>query len=207
MGQLGWTFDPSDPVYEEGRRERGARECPGFPAGKYATVVVDPPWPMWCTNSGMEKVHETAHNKLKYKGMALSEIASLPVPELYADDTFVYLWAIQKHLPAAMEILRGWAAEYRYTMVWIKDGGYQAWGQPQNNCEFVVVGRYGRPKLLDTKRSKMVFYAPRTGHSRKPDAFYDFLRRVSPGPRIDLFARREIEGFDGWGDEYPGKHG
>ena len=38
-------------------------------------------------------------------------------------------------------------------------------------------------------------------HSRKPDEFYDLVREVSPGPRIDVFSREKREGFDQWGNE------
>ena len=38
-------------------------------------------------------------------------------------------------------------------------------------------------------------------HSRKPDEFYDLVRRASPGPRIDIFSREKRDGFDQYGHE------
>ena len=37
----------------------------------------------------------------------------------------------------------------------------------------------------------------------KPDEFYNLIREMSPEPRIDVFSRRIIAGFDCWGDESP----
>lgn len=38
-------------------------------------------------------------------------------------------------------------------------------------------------------------------HSAKPDGALDLIERASPGPRVELFARRERLGWDTWGDE------
>jgi N6-adenosine-specific RNA methylase IME4 len=55
--------------------------------------------------------------------------------------------------------------------------------------------------FIDTKDFPCCFEAPRREHSRKPEKFYDLIRRVTGGSRIDLFAREEHEGFARYGNE------
>jgi N6-adenosine-specific RNA methylase IME4 len=38
-------------------------------------------------------------------------------------------------------------------------------------------------------------------HSAKPDGFLDVVEQVSPGPYLELFARRARFGWDYYGDE------
>lgn len=45
------------------------------------------------------------------------------------------------------------------------------------------------------------YTAPRGDHSAKPDLFLDLIERMSPPPRLELFARRQRLGWDTWGDE------
>jgi len=45
------------------------------------------------------------------------------------------------------------------------------------------------------------FQWPRGKHSQKPEAFQDMVERVSVGPYLELFARRQRVGWDVWGDE------
>ena len=45
------------------------------------------------------------------------------------------------------------------------------------------------------------FEGARREYSRKPDEFYDTIRRVTDGRRIDMFSREAREGFDQYGDE------
>ena len=45
------------------------------------------------------------------------------------------------------------------------------------------------------------FVWPRAEHSRKPDAFYDLVEQVSPGPYLEMFSRRSRLGWDTWGNE------
>jgi N6-adenosine-specific RNA methylase IME4 len=42
---------------------------------------------------------------------------------------------------------------------------------------------------------------PRGKHSAKPEAFLDLVEQMSPGPYLEMFARRNRLGWDTWGNE------
>lgn len=177
------------------QREQLITAPPELPENQYRTIVIDPPWPM-------EKIErEVRPNQagFDYPTMSIKEIKKMDLP--IADDAFVFLWTTQKFLPSAFQIMEAWGLKYRFTMVWHKNGGIQPYNSAQFNCEFVLVGSKGNPIFADLKAFKTAFNAPRQGHSIKPDEFYELIERVTLSPRLDMFARREIEGFDVWGNE------
>ena len=182
---------------EENREQRNLliENPPELPQGQYRTIVIDPPWPM-------EKIErEVRPNQagFDYPTMSIEKISAMNIP--VADNAFVFLWTTQKFLPSAFQILHAWELKYRFTMVWHKNGGIQPYNCAQFNCEFVLVGSKGNPIFADLKAFKTAFNAPRQEHSVKPDAFYELVNRVALAPRLDMFSRREIEGFDVWGNE------
>jgi len=73
-----------------------------------------------------------------------------------------------------------------------KGGGPQPPNSPQFNAEFVVDAKRGNPKFIDRKRFAVCFDGPRREHSRKPDEFYDLVKRVTRGPRVDMFSRSRV---------------
>jgi N6-adenosine-specific RNA methylase IME4 len=165
------------------------------PDGKYRTIVIDPPWEM-------EKIQrDLAPNQVDfdYPTMSLDDIKNFDIPA--HEECHLWLWTTQKYLPDAYDVLKAWDFKYLVTFVWHKNGGFQPVGLPQYNCEFVLLARKGGQPFLDTKQFFTCFNAPRREHSRKPDEFYDLVKRVSPEPRIDIFSREEREGYDVWGVE------
>jgi len=170
--------------------------------GRYRTIVVDPPWPI-------EEIQLRARSDEKptpYPTLSLEAIKKgtgrIPVKR-FADSKgcHIFLWTTQKYLSVAFEILRCWGFRHIFTMVWHKNAGMQPFNLPQYNCEFILFGRKGGLQFNNTKQFQTCFSALRREHSRKPDEFYELVRRVSPAPRLDMFSRERRDGFDQYGNE------
>ena len=169
-----------------------------LPTGKYRTIIIDPPWEVQM----IERDDRPNQTKFDYPTMLTEQIIELPIKDLCNESgSHIYLWTTQKYLPIAFEILDHWNIKYICTMVWHKSGGFQPFNLPQYNCEFVLFGRTGNLDFLTTKDFPCCFNGERQGHSIKPDRFYEIVQRVSPGPRLDMFARKQRDGFTVWGNE------
>lgn len=181
----------------EWKREEAAKTP--APEGKYKCIVIDPPWPV---HKIEREVRPNQKAPLDYPTMTLAEIAALPLPDLAFDDgCHLYLWTTQKFLPAAIGLIAQWGFNYQCLMTWVKPTGMTPYSW-MYNTEHVVFARRGNLPL-ERNGLKLAFDAPATGHSIKPDAFYERVMVASPGPRLDMFARRQREGFAVWGNEVP----
>jgi N6-adenosine-specific RNA methylase IME4/predicted transcriptional regulator len=166
---------------------------------RYGTIVIDPPWPM----KKIEREVRPNQVEFDYPTMDYEQLRAFrsTFQDFTADDCHVFMWTTQKFLPMALRLFEDYGVKYVLTMVWHKPGGFQPIGLPQYNCEFVLYGRIGSPDFSDTKAFNCCFNAPRAEHSRKPDAFYDLVRRVTAGERLDIFSREARDGFDQFGNE------
>lgn len=174
------------------------REAVPPPEGRYRTLVIDPPWPMAKIDRD-ERPRQAG--VLDYPTMRIDEIAALPIPDLVDPaGAHVYLWVTHKMLPAGLTLLEGWGCRYECQLTWVKPTGITPYSW-MYNTEHVLFARAGQGLDIERKGLKLGFDAPALGHSTKPDRFYEMVRSASPGPRLEMFARRARPDFDSWGNE------
>jgi len=160
---------------------------------KYATILADPPWDV------QQKGHYGAINH--YNLMSLERIKAMPIADLCEENAHCWLWVTAATLEHGYEVLRKWGFTPRSIFVWLKPR--LGLGVYLRNCaEFVLLGTKGKAPIQFNAQMNWGFY-PLQGHSHKPEEFHKIVERCSPGPYLELFARRRQPGWDVWGLEAP----
>jgi N6-adenosine-specific RNA methylase IME4 len=153
--------------------------------------------------AGGPAYEERRRTPLGYPQMTVDEISALPVVDLAAPDAHLYLWTTNRYLRQAFGVAEAWGFRPAQTLVWAKTpmgiGPGGTWAQ---STEYVLFCRRGSLKALRRWDSSW-FPWKRMGkaHSRKPEAFLDMVEQTSPGPYLEIFARRARLGWDTWGNQ------
>lgn len=163
---------------------------------KYQVIVVDPPWEI------KKIIRKVRPNQvaMDYPTMSYSQLSDMRIQDIADDNAVCFLWTIQKWLPKAFDLLERWGFKYQRTLTWDKGNGMSLFGF-HNRSEFVLFGYKGKLEMYPKRKTiPTVFSAKSPYHSAKPDEFYSMVE-VFGEPRIDLFARKERDGWDVWGNE------
>lgn len=170
---------------------------------KFSVIYADPPW-SFHTYSGKGKQRSAERH---YDTASLSDIGSLPIEQLAADDCALFLWAVMPELPGALEVIKAWGFEYTTAaFVWIKqnrsgEGIFTGMGYwTRANAEVCLLATRGSPMRLDMGVHQVVS-APVAEHSRKPEEVRTRIQRLLAGPYLELFGRRPVDGWTVWGNE------
>lgn len=133
--------------------------------------------------------------------MNVYQIAALPVQHLAERDAHLYLWTINAYVESAYWIARAWGFTPATLLVWAKaPKGRGLGGTFSTATEYVLFARRGSLAAKD-RVDRNWWQWQRREHSEKPEAFIDLVEQVSPGPYVELFARRHRLGWDVWGDQ------
>ena len=154
----------------------------------------------------MNKGQGVAENH--YGTMGLAEICALPVSELSAKDSVLFLWATLPQLPDALRVIETWGFQYKTTaFVWLKrnpksDGWFFGLGYwTRSNTEICLLATKGHPKRKSAAVHQLII-SPVEAHSKKPDITRDkIVELMGDRPRVELFARQRAPGWDAWGNE------
>lgn len=171
----------------------------------FGTILADPPW-RFINRTG--KVAPEHKRLARYDTMSAREIGELPIRELAADRSHLYLWTPNALMPDAIKVLEAWGFTYKAMLIWHKvrkDGGSDGRGVGfyfRNVTETILFGVRGSLRTFQPGRRQVNLLATRKReHSRKPDELYPIIEGCSPGPFLELFARYPKPGWSAWGDE------
>lgn len=167
----------------------------------YPIILADPPWRYSSGN-----VQGAAENH--YPTMDINEICALPVAELAASDSALFLWATFPMLREALRVIDAWGFKFKtVAFVWLKLNkkagtwftGLGYW--TRSNAEICLLSTRGHPQRQD-KGIHQLIISPVEGHSKKPDEARErIVRLMGDLPRVELFARQTPHGWDVWGNE------
>ncbi len=174
-----------------------------FPNKKYQIIYADPPW-----NSNTQFGRDKRKGNIQhYPLMNLGDIKNLPVSDIADKNCILFLWVVDTQLFDSREVIESWNFEYKTVgFTWIKKTtmgkdhfGVGMW--TRKNPEMCLIATKGKPKRINAGIRQLQYYIVRE-HSRKPDEIRDrIVELVGDLPRIELFARQKVDGWDCWGNE------
>lgn len=188
---------------------------------KYRTIVADPPWPIKWT-PGSDKIKGgawwngervgRAGRDMAYETMSVDAIGALNVGGMAEDKAALFLWSTRKLFRegTTAAVAREWGFEPCGEIIWGLRSPGLGTGAFRNDHEPVLVARRGGATFPSDLPRGVQFWkqmyewtgkAPAKVHSAKPESFYDVVEQISPGPYVELFARRARLGWDYWGDQ------
>ena len=172
---------------------------------KYNVIYADPPW-RFATYSDKGKGRGAEKH---YPTMPKHEIQALPVPKISAKDSVLFLWATAPCLTEAFELIDAWGFTYKtVAFIWIKqcrksDRLFTGLGYyTRANAEYCLLATRG--KILERKSRSVssVIVSHIEEHSKKPDEARARIEALyGEVPKIELFARQTVGGWDCWGNE------
>lgn len=172
---------------------------------KYQIIYADPPWrfEVWSRDTGCGRSADS-----HYQTMDLDQIKELHVGELADVNCLLFLWSVCPMLSEALEVIKAWGFEYKTkAFCWVKMNesgfglftGMGYWTRA--NTEDCLLATRGKPVRIDASVHQVIM-SPVMEHSRKPAITRERIVQMCGNlPRIELFARRKVEGWDCWGNE------
>lgn len=188
-----------------------------FPDKKYDIIYADPPWDyggkmqydrtsIKTENVGFEKDIFISAANFQYPTVKLKDLKKLTVSDIAKDDSLLFMWTTGPQMANAIELGEAWGFEYKtVAFVWDKQvhnpGRYTL-----SQTEFVLAFKHGKfPSPRGARNVKQLVSVHRGKHSVKPLEVIEGITKMFPEQdKIELFARRNYDGWDSWGIEVPG---
>lgn len=201
-----WSKDPLMFLPTDQLSDAGADLLATAKGRSFGTVLADPPWQFQNRTGKVAPEHKRLN---RYETMTLDDICDLPVADIAADPSHLYLWVPNALLPDGLRVMDAWGYRYISNIVWHKirkDGGSDGRGVGfyfRNVTELLLFGVRGKNArtLHPGRRQVNMIQSMKREHSRKPDEQYKVIEDCSWGPRLEMFSRGKRRGWTVWGDQ------
>jgi N6-adenosine-specific RNA methylase IME4 len=185
---------------------------------KFGTILADPPWPYKSPkaivgNAGRGSQNGKAAEIIQvnvqqhYNTMSIEQLSQLEVAEYVDENAHLYLWTTNSFMVEAHKIAEAWGFKPKTILTWVKvkkenpnKPSMKTGHWYRSATEHIVFAVKGKIRLSG-KTMPTAFMLPRLPHSVKPDYFYELIESESPGPYLELFARKRRENWDCWGNQ------
>jgi N6-adenosine-specific RNA methylase IME4 len=199
---LAWAEDEGATVKQLRQRVREikAADAPPLPEGVYRVIYADPPWEYGDKRTNDE---QSGSAESQYPTMPIDAICGLPIREMAATDSVLFLWATAPLLVEAVRVVEAWGFTYKAQFVWDKVKGFNGHYNDVRHELLLVATRGSCVPAVDSLDPSIV-QEKRTKHSRKPDCFYELIERLYPvgeETHVEIFARRSRDGWKSWGNQ------
>ncbi len=185
---------------------------PPLPANRYGILYADPPWDYKGQLQHAGEGNGDSGGAIRhYPTVTLADLKQLPIGDIAAENSLLFLWATNPHLDQAIELGKAWDFAWAtVAFVWDKqrvNPGFYTMSQ----CELCLVFKRGRiPEPRGARNVRQLVSDRRRAHSRKPEEVRKRIDLMFPAlPKIELFARAPDgrlfgsfpNGWDTWGLE------
>ena len=141
--------------------------------------------------------------------MSIEDIARLPIQDITEENAILFMWTTFPKIFETEEVINSWGFTYKTNaFTWVKENRVSTdtnfWGMgrwTRSNAEVCLLAVKGKPKRVSASVHSII-EEPVQEHSKKPEIVRNkIIELVGDLPRIELFARQSVEGWDSWGNE------
>ena len=176
-----------------------------LPYKKYQIIYADPAWE-YLKSGGIKSARGLA--KKYYDTMKLDDIKKINIQQISDKNCYLFLWTTSPLMPEALDVMATWGFTFsNIVFTWIKTNkntNSLFWGMGNStraNPEYVLLGKKGKLKRQNADVHS-VLLSPIKQHSQKPNEIRNRITRLYGDlPRIELFARTKVHGWDVIGND------
>jgi len=175
--------------------------------GVFRCILADPPWSYEAKTPPVPELRPCqirgatpAHVSHYYDTMSVEEICAMPLADMAAPDSVLFLWATVPLLPEAFMVMKAWGYRYKTMLTWHKLNGKGMGYWCRGVTEHLLLGVRGNVKAFRSLQRNLI--ECKVGrHSAKPDQFHELIEKVCAPPYLELFSRRARPGWSHFGNQ------